>query len=36
MKNLLEIKRESIFERNVLIFMGDIDKDRRIEEESLI
>lgn len=36
MKNLLEIKRESIFELNVLIFMGDIDKDQRIEEESLI
>lgn len=36
MKNLLEIKRESIFELNVLIFMRDIDKDRRIEEESLI
>jgi len=36
MANLSRIKRENIFELNVLIFMGDIDKNRRIDEEGLI
>lgn len=36
MASLSEIKMENISELNVLIFMGDIDKNRRIDEESLI
>lgn len=36
MANLSRIKRENIFELNVLIFMGYIDKNRRIDEEGLI
>lgn len=36
MANLSEIKMENNFELNVLIFMEDIDKHRRIDEEGLI
>lgn len=36
MVNLSKIKWRKILERNILIFMEDIDKDRRIDEEALI